>query len=289
MALGQETLTHSRRPRLQNSSSGHAKPLIATRVARFLPVLDKSDARQRLGQFVRIGHVARINVMAQTNAVFAVQQIAQAYLSQIMAALLVMSPLRQMVALIGAGHVGIEVRRVVGQYAAADQLLLFPKAEESDLCLLQLFLRNAVETVPELLRSKTLRRKAPLGTQDGAVIPISDFGFRSGLADTVEGGQQQIMRRRGAGARGGPQRLEQLKNAGALGCQPEGAGQAEVQSGGFQRKGSGSVSDERGHLFGATEISLANIARLAVDACAFDDVVVEMIAFLLGDERCHIG
>src|ERR1039458_7558658 len=42
MALGQETLTHSRRPRLQNSSSGHAKPLIATRVARFLPVLDKS-------------------------------------------------------------------------------------------------------------------------------------------------------------------------------------------------------------------------------------------------------
>src|ERR1017187_9840027 len=43
MALGQETLTHSRRPRLQNSSSGHAKPLIATRVARFLPVLDKSE------------------------------------------------------------------------------------------------------------------------------------------------------------------------------------------------------------------------------------------------------
>src|ERR1017187_6790957 len=45
MALGQETLTHSRRPRLQNSSSGHAKPLIATRVARFLPVLDKSANR----------------------------------------------------------------------------------------------------------------------------------------------------------------------------------------------------------------------------------------------------
>src|ERR1035438_227778 len=53
------------------------------------------------------------------HAVFPVQQIAQAHLSQIMAALLVMSSLRQMVALIGAGHVGIEVRRVVGQYAAA--------------------------------------------------------------------------------------------------------------------------------------------------------------------------
>ena len=97
------------------------------------------------------------------------------------------------------------------------------------------------------------------------------------------------MRRRGAGARGGPQRLEQLKNAGALGCQPEGAGQAKVQSGGLQRKGSGTVFDERGHLFGATEISLVNNARLAVDASALDDVVVELVAFLLGDERCHTG
>src|SRR5271157_1981443 len=97
------------------------------------------------------------------------------------------------------------------------------------------------------------------------------------------------MRRRGAGARGGPQRLKQLKNASALGCQPEGAGQAELQSGGLQRERRGAVLDERGHLFGATEISLVNNARLAVDACALDDVVVEMLAFLLGDERCHIG
>src|ERR1017187_7283652 len=56
MALGQETLTHSRRPRLQNSSSGHAKPLIATRVARFLPVLDKSEAKPNRGaKFLRSG------------------------------------------------------------------------------------------------------------------------------------------------------------------------------------------------------------------------------------------
>src|ERR1017187_973744 len=50
MALGQETLTHSRRPRLQNSSSGHAKPLIATRVARFLPVLDKSEGESTMAK-----------------------------------------------------------------------------------------------------------------------------------------------------------------------------------------------------------------------------------------------
>jgi hypothetical protein len=32
-----------------------------------------------------------------------------------------------------------------------------------------------------------------------------------------------------------------------------------------------------------------NDARLAVDASALDDVVVELLAFLLGDERCPIG
>jgi len=30
-------------------------------------------------------------------------------------------------------------------------------------------------------------------------------------------------------------------------------------------------------------------ARFAIDAGAFDDVVVELVAFFLGDERSHIG
>jgi hypothetical protein len=30
-------------------------------------------------------------------------------------------------------------------------------------------------------------------------------------------------------------------------------------------------------------------AGLTVDAGALDDIVVELVAFLLGDERCHIG
>src|ERR1035437_6189821 len=41
-AFGQETLTHSGTPQPQNSSSGHASPPFATRVARFVPVLDSS-------------------------------------------------------------------------------------------------------------------------------------------------------------------------------------------------------------------------------------------------------
>ena len=46
-------------------------------------------------QFVGVGHIAWIDVMAQANAVFAVQHIAQPHLPQIVAALLVMAPLRQ--------------------------------------------------------------------------------------------------------------------------------------------------------------------------------------------------
>jgi hypothetical protein len=227
--------------------------------------------------------------MAQADAVFSIQHIAQTHLTQIMAALLVMPPLRQPVARVGAGHVGIKVGRVVGQQPAADQLLLLPKAEQPDLRLFQLFLGDAVETVPELLRGEPLGREAPARPQDGAVIPAGDFGFRPGLADAVDGGQQQVMRGRRAGARLGPESLEQIEEAGALGGQPERAGQAELQSGGLQWERRGAVSYQFGDFFGAAEISLVNNARLAIDASALDDVVIEPLAFLLGDERCHIG
>src|SRR5450759_1507536 len=138
--------------------------------------------------------------MAEAHAVFAIQHIAQAHLPQIVAPLLVMSPLRQLIARIGAGHVSIEVGRVVGQQATADQLLLTPQAEQADLRLFQLLLGNRVEAVPELLRGEALGRKAPVRTQDGAVIPTANFGIRPELADAVDGGQQQIVCGRGAGA-----------------------------------------------------------------------------------------
>ena len=37
------------------------------------------------------------------------------------------------------------------------------------------------------------------------------------------------------------------------------------------------------------KIRLMDDARLAGDAGALDDVVVELVAFLLSDEACHIG
>ena len=47
--------------------------------------------------------------------------------------------------------------------------------------------------------------------------------------------------------------------------------------------------DQLGDLLGGAEIGLMNDAGLAVDAGAFDDVVIELVAFLLGDEASHIG
>ena len=52
--------------------------------------------------------------MAQTEAIVAIENIAQPDLSQIVAALLVVPALRELVARVGAGHVGIEVGGVVG-------------------------------------------------------------------------------------------------------------------------------------------------------------------------------
>ena len=55
----------------------------------------------------------------------------------------------------------------------------------------------------------------------------------------MDGGQQQIMRRRGAGAGLRPERLEQIKDAGLLGGEPERTGQAQSRA--VASKGTGAV------------------------------------------------
>ncbi len=86
-----------------------------------------------------------------------------------------------------------------------------------------------------------------------------------------------------------PQRLEQFKDAGALGRQPERTGQTEVEGSGLQGERRSAVPDQRGNLLGVTEVRLVNNARLAIDACALDDIVVELLALPLRDEGRHIG
>src|SRR5256886_12931704 len=68
--------------------------------------------------------------MAEAQAVFGIEHITHSDLPQIMAALLVVTALREPVALVRAGHPGIEVGRVVGQQPPADELLLFPDADQ---------------------------------------------------------------------------------------------------------------------------------------------------------------
>jgi len=47
--------------------------------------------------------------------------------------------------------------------------------------------------------------------------------------------------------------------------------------------------DEFGDFFGGAEIGLMNDARLAVDASAFDEGVVQAVALFLFDEVSHKG
>ena len=70
---------------------------------------------QCLGQLLGIGDIARINVMAQTDAVLTVEHITQPHLPEIVTALFVVASLSQAIALIGTGRPGIEVGRVIGQ------------------------------------------------------------------------------------------------------------------------------------------------------------------------------
>ena len=56
-------------------------------------------------------------------------------------------------------------------------------------------------------------------------------------------------------------------------------------------RGTGAVRslNQGGEAFGGSQISLLDDTGLAVDAGAFDDVVIELIGFLLVDDGSHIG
>jgi hypothetical protein len=228
-------------------------------------------------------------MMAKAEAVVAIHHIAQSYLPQVMAALLVVSALGQFVPRISAGHIGVAVGRIVSQQTAADQLLLLPHTEQTNLGLFQFFLLDAIKAVPELLGGESLRRQVPKRGQDGAVIPASHFGFGTRLTDTVDGGQQQIMRRRRTRAGLRPERLEEFKDAGPLSGEPQRTGQTHIESRGLQRDWRGAVFNQRGDLLGGAEIRLMDNAGLAVNAGALDDIVIEFVRLLLGDEGRHIG
>ena len=71
------------------------------------------------------------------------------------------------------------------------------------------------------------------------------------------------------------------------GRQTRGAGQPEVVRGRRDGDRGGTVFDPGGHFLSGTEVGLVDDAGRAVDAGAFDDVVVELVAFFLGDEGSH--
>ena len=73
------------------------------------------------------------------------------------------------------------------------------------------------------------------------------------------------------------------------GGQPKGAGQSEVARGGGNRDRGSPVLDELCDLLSSAEIGLMDDARFAIDAGALDDVVVELVAFLLGTSEAIQG
>jgi len=177
--------------------------------------------------------------MAQAHAVFAVQYIAQATCADYGGPACYV-PARQVVALIGAGHVGIKVGCVVGQQAAGwYQTVSLSTGREAGSALDPVVLPECGRSSPRTLRGKPLGRKAPLRTQDGAVIQSATSVFRSGLADAVKWRPATD----NAPARGRSERrateTEAAQKRPCVGLPARGAGQAELQA--VASKGSGAV------------------------------------------------
>src|SRR5439155_21948021 len=64
-------------------------------------------------------------------------------------------------------------------------------------------------------------------------------------------------------------------------------GKTELAGCGRQGNRSGTLLQEIGQPVDCSQIRLLNDARLAVDAGALDDVIIEFVAFLLADEGRH--
>jgi hypothetical protein len=154
---------------------------------------------------------------------------------------------------------------------------------------IQMLGQDLFKSIPEGLRGEAFRWNSPGRMQNGAAVPIGHFGLGSRLTDAVDSGQQQIAGRRGTGSGRGPERLQYVKETRLLGGEPESARQSKVARGGGQRDRGSAVFEQSGDFVSGPEIGLVDDAGLAIDAGAFDDVVVELVAFFLGDEGGHIG
>src|SRR5256885_9150916 len=136
------------------------------------------------------------------------------------------------------------------------------------------FRKNLFEGVPEGLRGKALGRETPLGSKEGPLVPATDFGFRTGITDAVNGREQEIVSGTGSGTRSRPQGFEQRPHAGLFGSQPQGAGEAEVSQGGGEGNRGGLLLDEFVVFFGGAVISLMIDLGIVVLASAFVLVLV---------------
>jgi hypothetical protein len=105
----------------------------------------------------------------------------------------------------------------------------------------------------------------------------------------VNGGEQEIVSGSRSGTRRRPQGFQQWPYAGLFGSQPQGAGETEISQGGGEGDGGGLLLDQFNEFFGGAQIGLMDDAGLAVDAGAFDQVVVEAVALFLFDQAGHQG
>ncbi|MFN8938438.1 MAG: transposase [Acidobacteriota bacterium] len=79
-----------------------------------MPVQHRADPLQRDGQLVGIGEITGVDVMTKTETGLAVEDITQADLAEVVPALFVVASLGQLVALVGAGDLGLKVENRTG-------------------------------------------------------------------------------------------------------------------------------------------------------------------------------
>src|SRR6516225_8726338 len=111
-----------------------AAPLSSTSVTvsrNLVFIQHAGDTRQSCRKLFHIGDIAGVDVMTQAQAMLPIQHIAESDLAQVVSTLFIVAALRQLIAHVAAGDIGIEVGGVVRQQPTTHQLFFLPQAQQS--------------------------------------------------------------------------------------------------------------------------------------------------------------
>ncbi len=236
----------------------------------------------------RIGDIPIIGLMKQWDMEVGGNQKGQTDLAQVVASVLVMSPLRQLARCARADECE-EVGGIKGETAQVKLVGVEHPAAQIDFDSADLFIPHVAHVIPKPLAGQLARLGRTQASENGLSVPGRQSAFAPGACSAVDGGQGDVLPYgkplipfRDVG-------IDNLKEMEFFDDAPDRCNRAEFGDGNSLYGGWTSELCDRGHnVFYSAEVDRTRDFGPAIDPAAFPDIVVRMPTNDLFCEACHI-